>query len=97
MRILQDMLIPIIQTINNVLYIYTIIVVVSVVMSWLRPDPYNPIVRFIYSITEPVFYKIRKILPLRISMFDFTPIIVILLLTIIQNWLRSLLLYISHL
>ena len=65
--------------IDSVLSIYFWIVIISALLSWVRPDPYNPIVRFIYSITEPVFYRVRKWIPfVFISGFDLSPIVVLL-------------------
>jgi YggT family protein len=54
------------------------IVIARAILSWVSPDPYNPIVRFIHNVTEPVLYPIRKRLPLYAGGIDFSPIIVIL-------------------
>ncbi len=64
---------------STVLTIYFWIVIISALLSWVNPDPYNPIVRFLRGVTEPVFYKIRRWLPFAIvGGFDLSPIIVIL-------------------
>jgi len=54
------------------------VVVARAVLSWVNPDPYNPIVRFIHNVTEPVLYRIRMKLPLGFSGIDFSPIVVFL-------------------
>lgn len=64
---------------NSVLSIYFWIVIISALLSWVNPDPYNPIVRFLRGITEPVFYKVRSWVPIAVvGGFDLSPIIVIL-------------------
>ena len=61
-----------------VLLTYMWIVIVRAVLSWVNPDPLNPIVRFIHSITEPVLYRIRTTLPVSLGGIDFSPILVLL-------------------
>jgi len=60
---------------------YMWIVIAGAVLSWVSPDPYNPIVRFINTATEPVFYQIRKRLPV-----NFSPIVVILAIIFLQTF-----------
>ena len=63
---------------NVVLELYFWIIIISALLTWVRPDPYNPIVRFLTAVTEPVFRKVRQLLPfLIISGFDLTPIVLL--------------------
>jgi YggT family protein len=57
---------------------YMWILIIRVVLSWVNPDPYNPIVRALYSITDPVLYWLRRRLPLMAGGIDFSPMVVIL-------------------
>lgn len=66
------------------LNIYMWIIVAGAVLSWVNPDPYNPIVRFINQATEPVFYQIRKRLPVVFGGMDISPVIVILVIVFLQ-------------
>lgn len=67
--------------IHIVLYAYMWIVIIAALLTWVNPDPYNPIVRFLSSATEPVLYWFRRKLPfLRMGGVDLTPIIVIALI-----------------
>ncbi len=66
------------------LTIYKWIVIARVVLSWVSPDPGNQIVMAIYSVTEPLFYQIRKRLPIIFGMIDISPIIVLLSIYFIQ-------------
>lgn len=70
---------------NFILWAYMWVIIIKSLLSWVNPDPYNPIVRFINDITEPVLNKVRLILPLgNTAAFDLSPIIVILIIYIIQ-------------
>ena len=70
-----------------VLQLYMWIIIVRALLSWVNPDPYNPIVRFLYSITEPVLYRVRKLVPMSGIGIDFSPIIVLLLIIFLQEFL----------
>lgn len=61
---------------DTILQIYMWIVIVAALLSWVSPDPYNPIVRFLYRVTDPVFRPIRNIIG-TIGGIDISPIIVL--------------------
>jgi YggT family protein len=71
---------------------YIIILIVRAVISWVSPDPYNPIVRFLYRVTEPVLRPIRHRLP-DLGGLDISPMVVILVLwfaqSVVLGWLRQ--------
>jgi len=88
MFIIANLLKALAFVVDSVLSIYFWIVIISALLSWVRPDPYNPIVRFIYSITEPVFYRVRKWIPfVYISGFDLSPIVVLLAIEFLKIFL----------
>lgn len=87
MFILSNFLVATAVIVNAVLSIYWWIIVASVVLSWVNPDPYNPIVRFLRAATEPVMRRVRRVLPLFFGGFDFTPIVVLLAITFLQVFL----------
>lgn len=74
-------------TLDIALEIYKWMVIVSALISFVNPDPYNPIVRFLRSATEPVYRKIRKFVPTVVYNVDFAPFIVILLIIFLQKFL----------
>ena len=64
---------------GSLLSLYFWIVIIAAVLTWVRPDPYNPIVRTLRALTEPVFYRVRKWLPFTYSNgMDFSPVVVLL-------------------
>ena len=77
MFVVGNLLEALATVIYYVLNIYMWIIIARAVISWVNPDPYNPIVRFLTSVTEPVYARIRRIIPLRVGYVDLSPIIVI--------------------
>ena len=62
------------------------IIIVRALLSWVNPDPHNPIVQFLNSITEPVLYRVRQLIPMSGMGIDFSPIIVILAIVFLQSF-----------
>ncbi len=70
--------------------IYFFIVIARALVSWVNPDPYNPIVRFLHSATDPVLYRLRRLLPfLQAGSFDLSPMALLLLLSVAQQVIMS--------
>jgi YggT family protein len=77
----------IIELISRLLGIYIWVVIIRAVLSWVRPDPYNPIVRFICNLVDPVTYRLSRIIPTRVGMVDLSPLILIVIIQLIQSYL----------
>jgi len=91
MFIIGNFLAAVAKIIDIALTLYMWIIIGRAVISWVNPDPYNPIVRFLNAVTEPVLYPIRRRLPISLGGIDFSPIIVILVIIFVQSFLvRSL-------
>lgn len=86
MFIIGNFLRAVAVVLHYVLTFYMWIVVARAVLSWVNPDPYNPIVRFIHNVTEPVLYRIRTRIPIDFGGIDFSPIIVILCVVFLENF-----------
>lgn len=87
MFVFGNLLAAIALVLEYVLQIYSWIVIARVVISWVNADPYNPIVRAIYSVTEPVLYRIRRALPVYGGGIDFSPIVVFIGILFLQSFL----------
>lgn len=74
---------------NMVLTLYMWIIIVRALISWVNPDPYNPIVQFLYKATEPVLAPIRRLLPTGRIGIDFSPLIVLFAIIFIKQALVS--------
>lgn len=77
------------QILDIVLYAYMLVVIARALISWVNPDPYNPIVRFLYNVTEPVLYRMRSFIPAFGGGIDFTPMILILAIYFLRSFLVS--------
>jgi YggT family protein len=86
MFVVSNFLTAIARILDIGLSLYMYIVIARALISWVNPDPYNPIVRFLNSVTEPVLFRIRKRLPLFFGGMDFSPIVVILGILFIQSF-----------
>ncbi|RZD16782.1 MAG: YggT family protein [Candidatus Acididesulfobacter guangdongensis] len=76
--------------INIILQAYMWIIIIKALVSWVNPDPYNPIIRFLNDITEPVLRKVRAVIPIGNIGIDLSPIIVIFAIYILQMLLAYL-------
>jgi YggT family protein len=81
---------------HYVLYTYMLIVIARALLSWVSPDPYNPIVRFLYNVTEPVLFRLRKAVPLAAGSIDFTPMLLILALVFLDQFVVPTLMRIAY-
>ncbi len=84
------------QVLSLIIQIYIFIVIARALVSWVNPDPYNPIVRFLYNVTEPVLQRIRNVLPLQLGGVDLTPIALLVGLSVLQQVLAQVFLYLSR-
>jgi len=87
MFILGNLLSATAQILKIVLELYMWIMIIRALLSWVNPDPYNPIVQFLNSITEPVLYRVRQLMPMSGTGIDFSPMIVILAIIFLQSFL----------
>ena len=69
------------------LNLYMWVIIIRAVISWVNPDPYNPIMRFLYQITEPVLSPIRRWIPLKGMGIDISPMIVIAAIYLLSTFL----------
>ncbi|SIN74333.1 YggT family protein [Halodesulfovibrio marinisediminis] len=81
----MNFVVGIAEILNAVLSIYFWVVIISALLTWVNPDPYNPIVRTLRNLTEPVFYRIRKWLPFTyFNGLDLSPVVLLLAIQFTQ-------------
>jgi len=83
--LLRELLLAAAWLLEYVLWAYMWILIIRALLSWVNPDPWNPIVRFLYQVTEPVLRPIRRRLP--VTGIDFSPVVVILAIYFLQRFL----------
>ena len=88
MFVLSNLLSALASILDVVLTIMYWLILIRALVSWVNPDPYNPIVLFLYKTTEPILYPIRKLLPLDFRFgIDISPIIAFLAILFLKSFL----------
>lgn len=87
MFVIANLLVAVAQVLDYILWAYLWIIIGRVIISWVNADPSNPIVRFLYSATEPVLERVRRRLPLYAGGFDLSPIVVWIVVIFLQRFL----------
>jgi YggT family protein len=87
MFLLANLLIATAGALGLILNLYMWIVIARAILSWVNPDPRNPIVRFLYNATEPLLYRVRRAVPAIAGGIDLSPIIVIVGIYFLQAFL----------
>ncbi len=87
MVIWTNFVLTVTQMLQMILQLYLWVVIIAVVLSWIEPNPYNPIVRAIYGLTDPVFDWVRRHIPVIFGGIDFSPMVVFLAIYFAQSFL----------
>ena len=87
MFIVANFLFATASVLQLVLTVYLWIVIARAIISWVNPDPYNPIVRFLFNATEPLLFWIRRRLPVFFGGIDFSPLLVLVAIYFLQGFL----------
>jgi YggT family protein len=87
MFIFANLLLAVANILNILISAYMWIIIIASLISWVNPDPYNPIVRFLHTVTQPVLRPIRKIIGYRMGVIDISPMVVILALLFVKYFL----------
>jgi len=76
-----------VSVINSLLTIYGYIIVVRALLTWVRPDPNNSIMRLLSALVDPVTNRLSRIIPTRVGMIDFSAIILLAVVWLIKAFL----------
>lgn len=87
MFVVENLIVALAKIIDLALTVYIWIIIARALISWVNPDPYNPIVTFLYRATEPVLAPVRRLIPIRGLGIDIAPIIVIMIIYFLQMFL----------
>ena len=87
MFMVSNFLFALAKLVEILLGVYMWIVIGRAILSWVNPDPYNPIVRFLHDVTEPVLSRIRRWIPVFGGGMDFSPMILILAIYFLMSFL----------
>lgn len=87
--IIDSLILSLIQILQIIINIYMWIIIISALISWIHPDPYNPIVQILYKLSAPA-YNIMRNFPTRIGNIDLAPLIIILALQFLSILISNL-------
>jgi YggT family protein len=87
MFVASNLVLTIARLVELLLWAYFWIIIARAVLSWVNPDPFNPIVRFLYRVTEPVLRPIRHRLPTLAMGLDLSPMVVLLGIYFLESFL----------
>lgn len=94
--ILREIVLAVAQVVDLAFSIYIFIVIARALVSWVNPDPYNPIVRFLHNATDPLLSRMQRALPLNFGGIDFTPLVLLVGLSFAQRILKALLIQLAY-
>ncbi|RJQ28665.1 MAG: YggT family protein [Peptococcaceae bacterium] len=78
------------NVVNIIFDVYTWLLIIRIILSWIRHNPYQPVFRFIYEITDPYLNLFRRIIP-PLGMFDLSPLVAFFVLQIIRQLVNRIL------
>lgn len=70
--------------------LYKWVIIISALLTWVKPDPYNPIIQMLYRLTEPAYAFVRRFIPTVFGGMDLAPVIVIFSLIFLETFLGRL-------
>ncbi|MCP9453654.1 MAG: YggT family protein [Nitrospira sp.] len=83
MFVVGNILLGLATVLDYVLWLYMWVIIARALISWVNPDPWNPIVQFLDRVTEPVLSPIRRRIGWRMGV-DLSPLVAILAITFLQ-------------
>jgi len=86
MFIIANLLLAFAKISEILLTLYTYVIIARAIVSWVNPDPYNPIVNFLYRATEPILRRVRSLLP-HLGGIDVSPLLVLLVVQFLQQFI----------
>ena len=87
---MNDPLYTVVNILNTILSLLTYAIIIRAVLSWVRPNPNNPLVRLLNKVTDPIMKPLERIIP-PLGGLDISPIIAIVLIQLVQRLLPRLL------
>ena len=80
----MNIIIPLMNLFNGLIEIYMWIIIIAALLSWVKPDPYNPIVQLLYRLTQPAYALVRRYIPTMFNGVDLSPLVIIVSLQVVQ-------------
>lgn len=91
MNALIEVLSGLLMILNNLVMVYMWVIIIAALLTWVRPDPFNPIVQLLYRLTNPAYALVRRFIPTMFNGIDLAPLVIIISLQVVQVLISSLL------
>lgn len=69
---------------NNLILVYMWVIIIAALLTWVKPDPYNPVVQLLYRLTQPAYALVRRYIPTMFNGIDLAPLVIIISLQVVQ-------------
>lgn len=86
---MSELIIGLLSIVNGLVWLYMWVVIIAALLSWVRPDPYNPIVQLLYRLTQPAYDLLRRVMPTTFNGIDLAPLVIIIALQVVQLLIAS--------
>lgn len=86
---LIEITIGLLSILNGVLTVYMWIIIIAALLTFVRPDPFNPVVQILYRLTNPAYALVRRFIPTMFNGIDLAPLVIIIALQVIQVFIRA--------
>lgn len=88
MRLIEGFGLSLLGLVSSVITIYIWVIIIRALISWVSPDPYNPVVQILHKLTEPVLRPLRRLIPPhKLGGLDLSPLIAVLILVLVRSTL----------
>lgn len=85
-----EILIGLLSIFNGLIEVYMWVIIIAALLTFVRPDPFNPIVQILYRVTNPAYALVRRFIPTMFNGIDLAPLVIIISLQIAQVFVRAL-------
>ncbi len=90
----MELIAGLLMILNNLVLVYMWVIIIAALLTWVRPDPYNPVVQLLYRLTQPAYALLRRYIPTMFNGIDLSPLIIIIglqvVLVLITTLIRAL-------
>ena len=90
MSALIEIVAGLLHILNNLIFVYMWVVIIAALLSFVRPDPFNPVVQMLYRLTNPAYALVRRYIPTMFNGIDLAPLVIIIALQVLQVFINAL-------
>ena len=85
----SELIIGLLQIVNGLIWVYMWVIIIAALLTWIKPDPYNPVVQMLYRLTQPAYALVRKSIPTMFNGIDLAPLVIIIGLQVLQLFITA--------